>query len=289
MAALPCFLFCLLLFASPSLQSQTPPDVRKHLKKLNKPAVKSIKSPDGDVIDCVPIEKQLAFDHPLLVNHKIQTKPNYHPEGLFEDMKVTSSAAESVDQKTGSIKQLWHRNGRCAQGTIPVRRTTRADVTRAKKVEHFGMKKQKYQAAAPRFQPQSADPGFIQTGHEHAIAYVEDGRFYGAKATMNVWKPHIQDSNEFSLSQIWVLGGTFDLDLNSIEAGWQVSPDMYGDNNTRLFTYWTGDTYQATGCYNLLCSGFVQLNSDIALGASIYPISNYGNSQYDISILIWKV
>ncbi|CAM8961068.1 unnamed protein product [Rhodiola kirilowii] len=354
MAALPCFLFCLLLFASPSLQSQTPPDVRKHLKKLNKPAVKSIKSPDGDVIDCVPIEKQLAFDHPLLVNHKIQTKPNYHPEGLFEDMKVTSSAAESVDQKTGSIKQLWHRNGRCAQGTIPVRRTTRADVTRAKKVEHFGMKKQKYQAAVPRFQPQSADPGFIQTGHEvlnarrpfnlltvaghlmicviivcvvgwmiqHAIAYVEDGRFYGAKATMNVWKPHIQDSNEFSLSQIWVLGGTFDLDLNSIEAGWQVrflfyaifpslqhqldfsfdklffpfdaiyltqvSPDMYGDNNTRLFTYWTGDTYQATGCYNLLCSGFVQLNSDIALGASIYPISNYGNSQYDISILIWK-
>lgn len=57
---------------------------------------------------------------------------------------------------------------------------------------------------------------------QHAIAYVEDGRFYGAKATMNVWKPQIQDTNEFSLSQIWVLGGTFDLDLNSIEAGWQV-------------------------------------------------------------------
>uniref|UniRef100_A0A7N0TXN6 Neprosin PEP catalytic domain-containing protein n=1 Tax=Kalanchoe fedtschenkoi TaxID=63787 RepID=A0A7N0TXN6_KALFE len=271
---------CFLVLVSPSLQSQTPRHVRNHLKKLNKRPVKSIKSPDGDVIDCVPVEKQLAFDHPLLLNHKIQMKPTVHPQGLFEDIKAATSS--SPDLKTGSIKQLWHKNGRCPQGTIPVRRATIGDVMRADKVEHYGMKKKHL----PR--PLSADLGFIQTGHEHAIAYVEGGKYYGAKATMNVWKPQIQDTNEFSLSQIWVLGGTFDLDLNSIEAGWQVSPDLYGDNNTRLFTYWTGDTYQATGCYNLLCSGFVQLNSDIALGASIYPVSNYDDSQYDISILIWK-
>jgi hypothetical protein len=49
------------------------------------------------------------------------------------------------------------------------------------------------------------------------------------------------------------------------------------------------DAYQATGCYNILCSGFIQINSEIAMGASIFPISNYGGSQYDISILIWKV
>lgn len=49
------------------------------------------------------------------------------------------------------------------------------------------------------------------------------------------------------------------------------------------------DAYQATGCYNLLCSGFIQINSEIAMGASIYPTSNYRGSQYDISILVWKV
>jgi hypothetical protein len=69
----------------------------------------------------------------------------------------------------------------------------------------------------------------------------------------------------------------------------QVSPDLYGDNNTRLFTYWTSDAYQATGCYNLLCSGFIQINNQIAMGASISPLSNYGGSQYDINILVWKV
>lgn len=49
------------------------------------------------------------------------------------------------------------------------------------------------------------------------------------------------------------------------------------------------DAYQATGCYNLLCSGFIQINSEIAIGASIAPLSAYGGSQYDISILVWKV
>lgn len=57
---------------------------------------------------------------------------------------------------------------------------------------------------------------------QHAIVYVQGDKYYGAKATINVWKPNVQQSNEFSLSQIWLLSGTFGQDLNSIEAGWQV-------------------------------------------------------------------
>jgi hypothetical protein len=59
-------------------------------------------------------------------------------------------------------------------------------------------------------------------GIQHAIAYVEGDKYYGAKATINVWEPKIQQPNEFSLSQLWILGGSFGADLNSIEAGWQV-------------------------------------------------------------------
>ena len=59
---------------------------------------------------------------------------------------------------------------------------------------------------------------------QHAIAYTGAlSEIYGAKATINVWDPQIEVMNEFSLSQIWVLSGSFDgSDLNSIEAGWQV-------------------------------------------------------------------
>ncbi|XP_045825617.1 uncharacterized protein LOC123917814 [Trifolium pratense] len=255
-------------------------EVNKHLNRLNKAPIKTIESPDGDIIDCVPISKQPAFDHPFLKDHKIQMRPNFHPEGLFEENKFDENKAKS----STPINQLWHANGMCSEGTIPIRRTKEEDVLRASSVKRYGRKKHR---SIPK--PRSADPDLVnQSGHQHAIAYVEGEKFYGAKATINVWEPKIQQTNEFSLSQLWVLGGSFGQDLNSIEAGWQVSPDLYGDNNTRLFTYWTSDAYQATGCYNLLCSGFIQVSSNIAMGASISPISSYRDSQYDISILIWK-
>ncbi|MCI19936.1 carboxyl-terminal peptidase, partial [Trifolium medium] len=47
-------------------------EIETKLKLLNKPAVKSIQSEDGDIIDCVNIYKQPAFDHPALKNHTIQ-------------------------------------------------------------------------------------------------------------------------------------------------------------------------------------------------------------------------
>ncbi|XP_076955757.1 protein neprosin-like [Bidens hawaiensis] len=157
-------------------------EVVEHLNKLNKPSMKSIKSPDGDIIDCVHISNQAAFDHPSLKNHKIQMRPNYHPEGMnFDNMKVSSENQET-------ITQLWHLNGKCAKGTIPVRRTKKEDVLRASSIKKYGKKKSVSSVAQPTF----VDLDLInQSGHQHAIAYVE-GEFYGAKATMNVWEPQIQ-------------------------------------------------------------------------------------------------
>lgn len=199
----------------------------------------------------------------------MQTRPDFNPEGhTFGESKVTSKAKP--------ITQLWHQNGRCPEGTIPIRRTTSNDILRASSVQHFGKKKHK---SFP--QPRSAKPQpdiITQSGHQvpllflpvlplhthnaksfklvistrqkrekktlcmhmkalyycsfivffsiwsnqHAIVYVEGDKFYGAKATINVWDPKIQQPNEFSLSQMWILGGSFGQDLNSIEAGWQV-------------------------------------------------------------------
>jgi len=51
---------------------------------------------------------------------------------------------------------------------------------------------------------------------QHSYGYVTGDRYYGAKATINLWAPHVEDENEFSLSQIWLIA-----DGNTIEAGWQ--------------------------------------------------------------------
>lgn len=130
---------------------------------------------------------------------------------------------------------------------------------------------------------------------------------------MNVWEPSIQQPNEFSLSQLWILGGSFGEDLNSIEAGWQVSssssalsscywlkmielineknvitfysfltllischysssmyqvsPDLYGDNNTRLFTYWTVSPARHS---NIFPAGFFDCHCFFCLPVSFF-------------------
>ncbi|XP_025013627.2 uncharacterized protein LOC8258664 [Ricinus communis] len=265
--------------------------IQRHLDKINKPPVMTVQSPDGDTIDCVHKRKQPALDHPLLKNHKIQRVPSEWPkvrELKEEEVKDPKFKGNSDEGERGAW-QMWHRNGtRCPKGTVPIRRSKMHDVLRANSLFDFGKKQQHRSISLAR----RTDPPDVVSGngHEHAIAYTGSSQeVYGAKATINVWDPSVQVVNEFSLSQIWILSGSFDgSDLNSIEAGWQVSPELYGDSRPRLFTYWTSDSYQATGCYNLLCAGFVQTNSRIAIGAAISPVSFYGGNQFDITILIWK-
>ncbi|KAG5385613.1 hypothetical protein IGI04_037083 [Brassica rapa subsp. trilocularis] len=183
--------------------------IREHLQKINKPAVKTIQSPDGDIIDCVPSHHQPAFDHPMLQGQRPMDPPEM-PKGY------------SQENESHEDFQLWSLTDEsCPEGTIPIRRTTEQDMLRASSVRRFGRKIRR-------------------------------------------------------------------LRRDSSSNGHEVSPELYGDTNPRFFTYWTSDAYQATGCYNLLCSGFIQTNNRIAIGAAISPVSSYKGGQFDISLLIWK-
>ncbi|KAG6396486.1 hypothetical protein SASPL_142637 [Salvia splendens] len=226
-------------------------------------------SPDGDIFDCVLTHQQPAFDHPLLQG-QMPMDPPERPKGLR-----TPTTSDTFSE----IFQTWTMSDEsCPENTIPIRRTTEQDLLRASSIRRFGRKIRR---------PIRRDSS--SNGHEHAVGYVSGDQYYGAKASINVWAPRVANKYEFSLSQMWVIGGSFGDDLNTIEAGWQVSPEIYGDNYPRFFTYWTSDAYQATGCYNLLCSGFVQTNNRIAIGAAISPTSSYNGGQFDISLLIWKI
>ncbi|RRT82598.1 hypothetical protein BHE74_00017416 [Ensete ventricosum] len=84
-------------------------------------------------------------------------RPAFHPEGLlFDESKVASQ------KKTPSMAQLWHQNGRCSEGTIPIRRTKRDDVLRASSVKRYGKKKHR---SIPN--PLSIDPDLLnESGHQ---------------------------------------------------------------------------------------------------------------------------
>ncbi|CAL5421303.1 unnamed protein product [Camellia sinensis] len=258
----------------PNKELQNLKMIRAHLKKINRPSLKTIQSPDGDLIDCVESHLQPSFDHPQLKGQKPLDPPE-RPK----DHNPTETASENF--------QLWSLSGEsCPEGTIPIRRTTEQDILRARSIQSFGTKIRIQRFGRRIRRPIRRDSS--SNGHEHAVGYVSGDQYYGAKASINVWAPRVANQYEFSLSQMWVISGSFGDDLNTIEAGWQVSPELYGDNYPRFFTYWTTDAYQATGCYNLLCSGFVQTNNRIAIGAAISPRSSYRGGQFDISLLVWK-
>ncbi|XP_022965031.1 uncharacterized protein LOC111464977 isoform X2 [Cucurbita moschata] len=185
--------------------------IKAYLKNINKPPVKTIQSPDGDLIDCVLSHLQPAFDH-IKLRGQLPLDPPERPEGF-------NSSAGSVAESF----QLWRQTGEsCPKGTVPIRRTTEQDILRASSVQRFGRKPIK------------------------------------------------------------------SVRRDSSDSGHEVSPELYGDNYPRFFTYWTTDAYQATGCYNLLCSGFVQTNNKIAIGAAISPRSYYNGRQFDVGLMIWK-
>ncbi|KAK4853526.1 hypothetical protein QYF36_010584 [Acer negundo] len=241
-------------------------------------AVKSIQSADGDVIDCIDIYKQKAFDHPVLQDHIIQMKPN---DDLTEETMTTAKTKtwkERNDQSSMAVtSQIWKKSGSCPEGTIPVRRIQNPGAFQSNSAEVYGRKK-------PSFKEH---PNLQQPNHSKAIVITAGYRYSGVKADIKVWNPFVESDDEYSTSRVLLATGPY-YDFESVESGWAVNPSVYGDRQTRLYAYWTVDASKTTGCFDLTCPGFVQTSTEIALGAAIYPISVTKGLQYQIIIYIYK-
>ncbi|KAL5697681.1 hypothetical protein ACHQM5_028800 [Ranunculus cassubicifolius] len=263
--------------------------IQEKLKLLNKPAIKSIQSEDGDIIDCVDVYKQPAFNHPSLQNHTIQIKPR-------------TASTRSQNSTRIRVSQLWQRSGSCPKGTIPIRRIKRDDLLRSQSLHRFGRKNPTVLSRVRRKQNKQRDTDqnngsddmgdlndvyFNEVNHSTAILLAQGFSFSGAKADLNVWNPYVEFDDEYSSGQIWLRNGPW-YDFESIESGWMVNPSVYGDRRTRLFVYWTADASKETGCFDLTCSGFVQTSDKIALGSAIDPVSYPGRYQYQITLYIYK-
>ncbi|XP_043703778.1 uncharacterized protein LOC122653887 [Telopea speciosissima] len=95
-------------------------ELERQLKRMNKPAVKSIKTDNGETYDCVDFYKQPTFDNPLLKNHI----PEMSSSVQRETTKEAFSGAEQSDLRLDG--------GGCPLGTVPIRRTTKEDLIRWK-------------------------------------------------------------------------------------------------------------------------------------------------------------
>uniref|UniRef100_A0A0D3A5J0 Neprosin PEP catalytic domain-containing protein n=2 Tax=Brassica oleracea var. oleracea TaxID=109376 RepID=A0A0D3A5J0_BRAOL len=172
----------------------------RSLTSINKLAIKSFQNQvhcfafrqteHGDILDCIDINKQLAFDHPLLKNHTIQ---------------------------------------------------------------------------------------FAVAEYRHQV--------FGAKVNFSIWEPEVSPTQFSSASMLIAQGSTEQ--FQSIRAGWIVY-QWLNQNHSRLYTYWTADGFIKTGCYNILCPGFVQVSARIPFGILFGPVSVYDGPQYEVGIRIYK-
>ncbi|XP_042404719.1 uncharacterized protein LOC121994900 [Zingiber officinale] len=103
----------------------------------------------------------------------------------------------------------------------------------------------------------------------------ESVKFYGISAILDVYQLSGVLDTQTSATQIVVnKGETGPLDYrNVVQAGFHVHHEAEGDNLTHLFTYWTTDGYQKTGCFNIHCAGFIQTSERVTPGL-VYTLSN---------------
>uniref|UniRef100_A0A0D3GFB2 Neprosin PEP catalytic domain-containing protein n=1 Tax=Oryza barthii TaxID=65489 RepID=A0A0D3GFB2_9ORYZ len=257
---------------SPSDATSTYLRRRQVLKRLNKPPLATIQSPDGDIIDCVHISRQPAFDHPLLKDHTIQMQPSSQPSGLY-------------GEATRPFTQTWNQNGeKCPNNTIPIRRTNEQDVMRATSLTTFGKKTH----------DRSPHPHSHGWCHKRPLPYATgDANYYGTKVTINVWQPTIATSGDFSLSQLWISAGSYDnKDLNTIEIGWQ---DPAG-GNWWLQVQGNNVGYWPSSIFTLLQTGVadsVEWGGEVdspqittPMGSGHFPEEGFGKATYSRAIQV---
>lgn len=161
----------------------------------------------------------------------------------------------------------------CRGDTIPVRRVLLDDLVRFPTLDAFFRKGERIEGDRV---PGDAQQHYYARG----VQYVDN---YGADSWLDVWSPSVAD-HEMSLSQLWVVGNTGD-NKQTVEAGWQVFPDKWHSNNSALFIYYTTAGYKdGTGCYNLDCSGFVQIAHNIYLGSGFDQYSARDQTQWGFEL-----
>ncbi|KAH7842582.1 hypothetical protein Vadar_006967 [Vaccinium darrowii] len=220
-------------------------ELEKELKLLNKPAVKTLYTEYGDIIDCVDFYKQPAFDHPLLKNHTFHYKMKRSP--------LHRKARDQNSSKLTKPVSIGLKGGGCPIGTVPIRRITKEDLIRE------------------RFSSRIMGSADNIPGAHYAIARTgtSSNKYLGAGAGISIHNPPAS-GRQYSAARVKIQNGP-----DSIEVGWRVDPSLYGDIRTRLFVRLDAG---GSHCFNTRCPGFVLVRSDMPVDMVFSRISQPGTS-----------
>ncbi|WJZ82237.1 hypothetical protein VitviT2T_002011 [Vitis vinifera] len=144
--------------------------------------------------------------------------------------------------------------GGCPMGTVPIRRTTKDDLIRAKLYSEMH---------ASKINPLTDE----EPGKHFAVARTFENIDYdGVGAMLSVWNLPVQ-APQYTLGRVKIKNGA-----ESLEAGWTVNPVLYGWSST-LFqhTMWIYTSFNRYTC-----------------GHVLEPVSRYGEKPYGITLSIYQ-
>lgn len=265
-----------------------------HLQSLK--IVKTTCTASGQIIDWIPIESQaqeICTPPPVMKNHKPDSeRPAKHP---LSDLQLPD--AEHGPKGTVPIPRPNFKNAdfkvplkdHCIKAPVPLPEKDRMDeVLRSPGKADFVV----LDAAAP--QP-----------HWYA-ATAESATIYGCQGTFSAFSPTVA-TGDFSLIQLAIgrsqgasrpdrkVADPSKDNLQTLEAGWQKYPGIYGDDLMHLFTYFTTVAYNPVGKdfvggYNTTFKGWVQYDRDLYPACTYSPTSVDGGNQYEMWLVyqLWR-
>jgi Arabidopsis proteins of unknown function. len=265
--------------------------MRKHILSLYEGVtpVNTFLGTDNEFVDCVPIDQQpglrnsktgpqkLQREAPKVSEREVQQGPGGADSGRAPKERQIADLTLKQGTRDRFGKEMY-----CQLETIPMRRLTLEQMTRFRTLKDFFSK-----GGHPfgRGQGTHDGPRLDLPGdpdHYYAAGFQTVNNF-GGDSWLNLWSPNVS-SHRMSLSQIWVSGGD-GAGKQTVEAGWQVYPDKWGGNNAALFIFYTPNNYD-DGCYNLDCSGFVQVANNIYLGSGFDHYSSRDGGQWGFNIQV---
>ncbi|KAF4379823.1 hypothetical protein F8388_023840 [Cannabis sativa] len=240
-------------------------EIENQLERLNKSSIKIIKTQSGDIYDCVNFYEQPAFDHPLLKNHKydFQMRPSSRPKGAMNENKPTNK------ERHVSIKSQF-KSKRCPTGTVPIRRMTKEDLIKAKLLT---------KAHSSRISSLTSKNAGV---HQSIVHTKPDPKkkYNGGGTTASFFTLDNVSGSQYSKGQMKIQNGN-----DFIQVGWTVNPTLYGDHNTRLFTFFKAGE---VSCFNTLCPGFVIVSTEIPLDQVLPESHPGGNSSQVVNFFVYK-
>jgi hypothetical protein len=230
-------------------------EMRSHITKMyagvTVPAKVTSFVSEGQHVDCIAIMEQPSVFHLGIKQIEKDSIPTTPPAGGQSTYEPVSHADSLLNL---GLKDQFGNAISCPTDTIPMSRLTMERLTQFQTLNDFSAR---YPSSTGALQSRGANvpQATWDPKRKHATGY-QTVLNYGGNSWLELWLP----VGDYSTGHQKYLGGS---PLQTLEGGWTVYPQRFLTKNAVTYIYWSSGT---TGCYNLDCPGFVQVNNHWYLG-----------------------